>query len=49
MMAKPNIICIFTPFLRKYYLNTLKSASSGNIPQASKNLRLLDQKLSEED
>ena len=32
-----------SPVLRKYYLNTLKSAAAGNVPQTVKNLRALDQ------
>lgn len=37
-----------SPVLRKYYLNTLKEASLGNIPQTSKNLKALDLSLKDE-
>lgn len=36
-----------SPTLGKYYLKVLKEASAENIPQATKNLKALDQKLSE--
>jgi len=38
-----------SPVLRKFYLNTLKQASAGNIPQTTKNIKALDQHLKNED
>lgn len=34
-----------SPVLREYYLNVLKNAASGNVPQTAKNLKKLDEAL----
>lgn len=39
---------IRSPVLRKYYLNSLKSAAAGNVGQTTKNLMDLDDKMEEE-
>jgi hypothetical protein len=34
-----------SPTLRKYYLNILKESSAGNVPEATRNLKLLDKSM----
>lgn len=36
---------IRSPVLRKYYMNSIKEASAGNVAQTTKNLKLLDKEL----